>query len=55
MFHLAVEIAMGKMKERELWRQREGLTPPPTLYLYLQRQQAKISGTKTHVTLAISV
>lgn len=42
------------MKERELWRQREEPAPPPTLYLYLQRQQAKISGTKTHVTLAIS-
>lgn len=46
---------MGKMKERELQRQREEPTRPPALYLYPQRQQAKISGTKTHVTLAISV
>lgn len=56
MFHWQAEIAMGEMKERELGRQREEPTPPlPALFLYPQRQRAKISGTKTHVTLAISV
>lgn len=35
MSHREAEIAMGKMKERELGRQREGpVCPPPTLYLY---------------------
>lgn len=44
--------------ERKRARETERGTdapPLPALFLYPQRQRAKISGTKTHVTLAISV
>lgn len=56
-FHLRLKCQwLSRWKEKGCLRQRErNQRLWPSLYLYHQRQQSKISGTKTHVTLAISV